>query len=84
MSKRTVSILLAVLMVFSMAASLAEGTAVTVTDMRGREITLTEPVTRVVVMHRVRRHHCRPRAVRRLPGFRAGSSGGEVRRGDQH
>lgn len=50
MSKRTVSILLAVLMVFSMAASLAEGTAVTVTDMRGREITLTEPVTRVVVM----------------------------------
>ena len=50
MSKKTVSLFLAVLMVFSMAASLAEGAGITVTDMHGREITLTEPATRIVVM----------------------------------
>ena len=50
MSKKLVSLFLALLMVFSMAASLAEGTAVTVTDMFGREVTLTEPATRIVVM----------------------------------
>ena len=50
MSKKLVSLFLAVLMVFSIAASLAEGSAVTVTDMHDREITLTEPATRIVVM----------------------------------
>ena len=50
MSKKLVSLFLAVLMVFSITASLAEGSAVTVTDMHDREITLTEPATRIVVM----------------------------------
>ena len=50
MSKKMVSLFLAVLMVFSMAASLAEGASVTVTDMLGREVTLTEPATRIVVL----------------------------------
>jgi iron complex transport system substrate-binding protein len=50
MSKKLVSLFLAVLMVFSISASLAEGSAVTVTDMHNREITLTEPATRIVVM----------------------------------
>jgi len=50
MSKKLVSLFLAVLMVFSISASLAEGSAVTVTDMHDREITLTEPATRIVVM----------------------------------
>ena len=50
MSKKLVSLFLAVLMVFSIAASLAEGSAITVTDMHDREITLTEPATRIVVM----------------------------------
>ena len=50
MSKKWVSLFLAALMVFSIAVSLAEGAAITVTDMHGREITLTEPATRIVVM----------------------------------
>jgi len=50
MSKKLVSLFLAVLMVFSLAASLAEGSAITVTDMHGREITLSEAATRIVVM----------------------------------
>ena len=50
MSRKLVSLFLAVLMVFSIAASLAEGSAITVTDMHDREITLTEPATRIVVM----------------------------------
>ena len=50
MSKKLGSLFLAVLMVCSMAASLAEGSSVTVTDMLGREVTLTEPATRIVVM----------------------------------
>ena len=50
MSKKLVSLFLAVLMVCSMAASLAEGSSVTVTDMLGREVMLTEPATRIVVM----------------------------------
>ena len=50
MSKKLVSLFLAVLMVFSISASLAEGSTVTVTDMHNREITLTEPATRIVVM----------------------------------
>ena len=50
MSKKLVPLFLTVLMVFSIASSLAEGSAVTVTDMHNREITLTEPATRIVVM----------------------------------
>ena len=50
MSKKLVSLFLAVLMVFSMTAVLADDAAITVTDMHGREITLTEPATRIVVM----------------------------------
>ena len=41
MSKKLVSLFLALLMVCSVAASLAEGTAITVTDMHGREVTLS-------------------------------------------
>lgn len=50
MSKKMGSLFLTVLMVFSMAASLAEGAGISVTDMHGREVTLTEPATRIVVM----------------------------------
>ena len=50
MSRKLVSLFLIVLMIFSMTASLAEDSSVTVTDMLGREITLTEPASRIVVM----------------------------------
>ena len=50
MSKKMVSLFLAALMVFSAAAVTAENAGITVTDMHGREITLAEPATRVVVM----------------------------------
>ena len=50
MSRKVVSLFLIVLMIFSMTASLAEDSSVTVTDMLGREITLTEPASRIVVM----------------------------------
>lgn len=51
MSKKLVSLFLVVLMLFSMtSAAAAETVPVTVIDMYGREITLTEPVTRVVAI----------------------------------
>ena len=50
MSKKLVSLFLVALLVFGMTASLAESTAITVTDMHGREITLTEPATRIVAV----------------------------------
>ena len=50
MSKKLVSLFLAVLMIFSMTAVMAEDSAITVTDMFGREVTLSEPATRIVVM----------------------------------
>ena len=50
MARKLVSLFLAMLMVFGMAASLADETGVTVTDMHGREVTLIEPATRIVVM----------------------------------
>ena len=50
MSKKLVSLFLVLLMVFSTAASLAEGSEIVVTDMFGREVTLSEPATRIVVM----------------------------------
>ena len=50
MSKKLVSLFLAALMVFGMTAALAESTGITVTDMHGREITLSEPATRIVAV----------------------------------
>lgn len=50
MSKKMVSLFLALLMAFGAAVSLAEGSGITVTDMFGREITLAEPAARIVVM----------------------------------
>lgn len=50
MSKRIVSLFLALMLVFGMSAALAEETSVTVTDVKGREITLTKPATRIVAL----------------------------------
>ena len=50
MSKKWVSLVLVLLMVFSATVSLAEGSEIVVTDMYGREITLAEPANRIVVM----------------------------------
>lgn len=50
MTRKLVSLLLALLMVLSMTFAMAEGTTITVTDMTGREITLTEPATRIVAL----------------------------------
>ena len=50
MSKKLVSLFLAVLMIFSIASVTAEDGAITVTDMYDREITLAEPATRIVAM----------------------------------
>ena len=50
MSKKLVSLFLAVLMIFGMTAVQADDAAITVTDMYGREITLEEPATRIVAL----------------------------------
>ncbi|MDO4740646.1 MAG: helical backbone metal receptor [Eubacteriales bacterium] len=51
MSKKLVSLFLVVLIALSMTAAVsAEEATVTVTDMHGRTITLTEPVTRIVAL----------------------------------
>ena len=50
MSKKLVSLFLAVLMLFSMTAVMAEGSTITVTDMFGREVTIEGPVTRIIAM----------------------------------
>lgn len=51
MSKKFVSLFLAMLMLFGMTtAAQAEDAAITIIDMHGREIVLTEPVTRIVAM----------------------------------
>jgi len=50
MSKKLVSLFLAALMLISCLPALAEDATIAVTDMHGREITLTEPATRIVVM----------------------------------
>ena len=50
MSKKLVSLFLAMLMVFSVTASLAEDSAITVTDMLGREIALDAPAEKIVVL----------------------------------
>lgn len=51
MSKKLVSLLLAALMLIVCLPVPAEDAVITVTDMHGREITLTEPATRVVALH---------------------------------
>lgn len=50
MTKKLVSLFLALVMAFSLTAAFAESTAVTVTDMVGREITLDAPATKVVAL----------------------------------
>lgn len=49
MFRKCTSLFLCLLMVLSMTGAFAEG-GVTVTDMTGREITLTEPATRIVAL----------------------------------
>lgn len=50
MTKKLVSLFLALVMAFSLTAAFAESTTVTVTDMAGREITLDAPATKVVAL----------------------------------
>ena len=50
MTKKLVSLFLALVMAFSLTAAFAESTAVAVTDMAGREITLDAPATKVVAL----------------------------------
>lgn len=50
MTKKLVSLFLALVMAFSLTAAFAESTAVTVTDMAGREIALDAPATKVVAL----------------------------------
>ena len=50
MSKKLVSLFLALLMMCSMAAVLAESSTITVTDMFGREVTIEGPVTRIIAL----------------------------------
>ena len=50
MSKKLVSLFLAVLMLSVCLPALADSADITVTDMHGREITLAEPATRVVAL----------------------------------
>ena len=48
--RKLVSLFLAALVLIGGLSALAEGAGITLTDMHGREITLTEPVTRIVAM----------------------------------
>ena len=50
MSKKLVSLFLALLMMFSMATVMAEDNTITVTDMFGREVTIKGPVTRIIAL----------------------------------
>ena len=50
MTKKLVSLFLALVMAFSLTAAFAESTAVTVTDMAGREIALDAPATKGVAL----------------------------------
>ena len=50
MSKKIVSLFLAVLFLFSTATVMAEGNTITVTDMAGREVVIEGPVTRIITM----------------------------------
>lgn len=50
MSKKLVSLVLAMLMLFSMTTAMADDTSITIIDMYDREITLSEPATRIVAL----------------------------------
>lgn len=50
MSKKIVSLFLALLMALSLSNAMAESAGLTVTDMFGREVTLPEAVTRIIAM----------------------------------
>ena len=50
MSKKLMLLLLAALLALCLATAAAESTPVSITDMYGREVTLQEPVTRVVAL----------------------------------
>lgn len=50
MSKKLVSLFLALLMMCCTAAVMAESNAITVTDMFGREVTIEGPVTRIIAL----------------------------------
>ena len=50
MSKKIVSLFLALLMTFGMTTVMAENTVITVTDMFGREVTIEGPVTRIIAL----------------------------------
>lgn len=50
MTKKLLSLFLALVMALSLTAAFAESTAVTVTDMAGREIALDAPATKVVAL----------------------------------
>lgn len=50
MSRKIVSLFLALLMMLGLSTALAETTGVTVTDMFGREVTLPEAATRIIAM----------------------------------
>jgi len=50
MSKKIVTLVLALIMLVGMSAAMAESTAITTHDMYGREITLNEPATRIVAL----------------------------------
>jgi len=50
MTRKLISLLLALLMLLTTVCAYAESAAVTVTDMTGREITLAEPATRIVAL----------------------------------
>ena len=87
MSKKLAALFLAVLMAFSMTSAFAENASVTVTDMYGREITLSEPATRIVALTP---SDCeilcalgcagRPRQILRLPRLHPGAARGAVGR----
>lgn len=50
MSKKIVTLVLALIMLVGMNAAMAENAAITTHDMYGREITLNEPATRIVAL----------------------------------
>jgi len=50
MSRKIVSLVLSLMLALSMTTAMAEAAGVTVTDMFGRQVTLTEEVTRVVAL----------------------------------
>ena len=50
MTRKLVSMMLVLALLCSVSFAFAEDTAVTITDMTGRELTFTEPVTRIVAL----------------------------------